>query len=101
MRITRRPSTTIPGLGETPSIADAPEPTSATNGGPVTDRVQLSDAARLRQRLKTEVGDPSASALTTASLDALQASVANETYAPDPRAVAQKLLRDLAEDLLA
>jgi anti-sigma28 factor (negative regulator of flagellin synthesis) len=101
MRITRRPSTTIPGLGETPSIADAPEPTSTGNGGAVTDRVQLSDAARLRQRLKAEVGDPSASAVTTARLDALQASIANETYAPDPRAVAQKLLRDLAEDLLA
>ncbi|MEO6027942.1 MAG: flagellar biosynthesis anti-sigma factor FlgM [Candidatus Binatia bacterium] len=100
MRITRRPSSTIPGLGETPSVADAPEP-SATSGGRVTDRVQLSEAARLRQRLKTEVGDPSASATTNARLGALQAAVSNQTYAPDPRAVAQNLLNDLAADLLA
>ena len=100
MRITRRPSTTIPGLGEVPS-ADAPEPASAATGGGVTDRVQLSEAARLRQRLKTEIGDPAASAATTARLEALQAAVANETYAPDPRAVARKLLGALAADLLA
>jgi hypothetical protein len=101
MRITRRPSTTIPGLGEAPSVPDAPEAAGTANGGPVTDRVQLSEAARLRQRLKAEVGDPAAHAATTARLDALRTAVANETYAPDPRAVAQKLLGDLAADLLA
>ncbi len=101
MRITRRPATTIPGLGETPSAADAPEPSATPSGGRVTDRVQLSEAARLRQRLKTEAGDPSASATTTERLDELQAAVANQTYAPDPRAVAQNLLKNLAADLLA
>jgi len=63
--------------------------------------VQLSEAARLRQRLKAEAGDPAASAATSARLEALQAAVANQTYAPDSRAVAQKLLGDLAADLLA
>lgn len=100
MRITRRPSTTIPGLGETPSAADAPEP-SATSSGRVTDRVQLSEAARLRQRLKTEIRDASASATTNARLDELQAAVTNQTYSPDPRAVAQSLLSNLTADLLA
>jgi hypothetical protein len=101
MKITRRPSTTIPGLGNAPSIADGPEPSTNTTGGAVTDRVQLSEAARLRQRLKAEIGDPSASTDTSARLDALQSAVATQTYAPDPRAVAQKMLGDLAADLLA
>lgn len=101
MRITRRPATTIPGLGETPAAADAPDASAPTNGGRVTDRVQLSEAARLRQRLKTEVGDPAASATTSERLEALQAAVTNQTYAPDPRAVAHRLLGDLAADLLA
>ena len=101
MRITRRPSTTIPGLGEPPAIADGPEAAPNASGGTVTDRVQLSEAARLRQRLKAEIGDPSASAETSARLAALQSAVADQTYAPDPRAVAHKLLGDLAADLLA
>ena len=65
------------------------------------DRVQLSEAARLRQRLKTEIGDPSASATTNARLEELQAAVTDQTYAPDPRAVAQSLLSNLTADLLA
>jgi len=32
---------------------------------------------------------------------ALQAQVANQTYAPSPRAIADRLLSDLAADLLA
>jgi anti-sigma28 factor (negative regulator of flagellin synthesis) len=99
MRITRRPTTTLPGLGDAPTVGDAPDTTSATNGAPVTDRVQLSEAARLRQRLKTEVGDPTAT--SDAHVAALKADVANQTYAPSPRAIADRLLGDLAADLLS
>lgn len=98
MRITRRPSTSIPGLGGANPVADAAGP-ETQNGGPVTDRVQLSEAARLRQRLKAEVG--TSSDTDAARVAALQAEVANQTYAPSPRAVAERLLGELAADLLA
>jgi flagellar biosynthesis anti-sigma factor FlgM len=99
MRITRRPPTTIPGLGETAPTAETTDTTTASGGGAVTDRVQLSEAARLRQRLKAEIGDPSQS--TSDRVQALQADIANQTYAPSPRAVADRLLGELAADLLA
>ena len=98
MRITRRPSTTIPGLGESSPVGDAAATDTKSGGGAVTDRVQLSEAARLRQRLKAELGDPAA---TTADVQALQAQVASATYAPSPRAIADRLLGELAADLLA
>jgi len=96
MRITRRPPTTIPGLGETAPAADSAD--SAVPEG-VTDRVQLSEGARLRQRLKSEIGDPTQS--TSDQVQALQAQIANQTYAPSPRAIADRLLGELAADLLA
>ena len=99
MRITRRPSTTIPGLGEVPAAGDAAEPTAPAGNKPVTDRVQLSEAALERQRWKSEVRDGAVT--STDRLQALQAAVANQTYAPSPRAVADKMLADLAADLLA
>ena len=49
--------TTIPGLGELPAAGDAAEPTAPTGTKPVTDRVQLSEAALERQRWKAEVRD--------------------------------------------
>lgn len=99
MRITRRAATTIPGLGEVPAAGEAADSAAPAGGKPVTDRVQLSDAARLRQRLKSEVGDPSA--VTSDRIAALRADVAAETYAPNPRAIANRLLGELAADLLA
>jgi len=105
MRITRRPPTSIGGAGEPTSVGDAtpiggaaPADAQRTGGGAVTDRVQLSEAARLRQRLKAEAGDPAAS---TADLRALQVEVENGTYAPSPGAIADRLLGELAADLLA
>ena len=98
MRVTRRSTTTIPGLTGPSGPTDGAEATSAT-GKPVTDKVQLSEAARLRQRLKTEVGDPTA--VDAQKVAALGAEVANQTYAPNPRAVAERLLGELATDLLA
>lgn len=99
MRITRRPATTIPGLGETAPAAEPTESAGRAGGGAVTDRVQLSEAARLRQRLKSEIGDPSQ--IATDKVAALQARLADESYAPSPEAVADRLLGELAADLLA
>ncbi len=99
MRITRRPNTTIPGLGEVPAAGDTAEPTTASGTKPVTDRVQLSEAALQRQRWKSEVRDGAVT--SNDRLQALQAAVTNQTYAPSPRAVADRLLSDLAADLLA
>jgi hypothetical protein len=97
MRITRRPPTNVPGLGEGPAIGDSAATDTQRGGGAVTDRVQLSEAARLRQRLRAEVGDP---AQSSADVRALQAQVADATYAPSPRAIADRLLSELAANLL-
>jgi hypothetical protein len=98
MRITRRPPTGIPGLAESSPIGDVATTDTASAAGAVTDRVQLSEAARLRQRLKADLGDP---AQSTADLGALQQQVASATYTPTPRAIADRLLGELAADLLA
>jgi hypothetical protein len=98
MKITRRPPTAIPGLGDGAPAAETPA-SAPTDGGRVTDRVQLSEAARLRQRLRAEVGDPTA--VRAEQVGALQSDIVNQTYAPSPRAVAERLLADLAADLLA
>ena len=98
MRITRRPPTVSTAVGDPTPVADAAPTDAQRAGGVVTDRVQLSDAARLRQRLKAEVADPAAA---TADVHALQVQLANGTYAPSPRAVADRLLGELAADLLA
>ncbi len=97
MRITRRPPTTIPGMGDAVPVADAGAPEDR-GGAPVTDRVQLSEAARLRQRLKSEVGDPSETAAERVA--ALREQVTSQSYAPSARAVAERLLGELAADLL-
>ena len=99
MRITRRPTTTIAGLGEVPAAGDTSEPTTSAGTRPVTDRVELSEAALQRQRWKTEVRDGAATA--DDRLQALQAAVTNQTYAPSPQAVADRLLSELAADLVA
>ena len=101
MRITRRPGTTIPGVGELPAPSEGTESAAAPSAGRVADRVQLSEAARLRASLKAGVGDPAASTTASDRLAALQADVANQTYAPSPRAVADRLLGELAANLLS
>jgi flagellar biosynthesis anti-sigma factor FlgM len=98
MRVTRRQTTTIPGVGGLAAPAESAE-SAAANGTPITDRVQLSEAARLRQRLKAELGDPTA--VDVGKVAALGAEVANQTYGPNPRAIADRLLGEIAADLLA
>ena len=73
MRITRRPGTTIPGVGELPAPSEGTESAAAPSEGRVADRVQLSEAARLRASLKAGVGDPAASTTASDRLAALQA----------------------------
>ncbi|MEB2285798.1 MAG: flagellar biosynthesis anti-sigma factor FlgM [Polyangiaceae bacterium UTPRO1] len=98
MKVTRRPTTTIPGVGDLPGAAAGAEAATPTSGCAVNDRVQLSEAARLRQRLKAEIGD--AAAIDVEKVAALRDRLAAGTYAPDPRAVAERLLGELARDLL-
>jgi hypothetical protein len=88
-------------VGELPAPSDGSESGAATTGGRIADRVQLSEAARLRASLKAEAGDPAASGTTSERLAALQADVANQTYAPNPRTVADRLLGELAANLLS
>lgn len=62
------------------------------------DRVELSEAARLRQRLRTEVGD--LGAMATEQVANLRGRLAADSYQPAPHAVAQRLLADVAADLI-
>jgi anti-sigma28 factor (negative regulator of flagellin synthesis) len=85
-------------MGEAAPVADTGAPEGRDGAAGVTDRVQLSEAARLRQRLKAEVGDPTETAAERVA--ALRAQVTTQSYAPGPRAVAERLLGELAADLL-
>jgi flagellar biosynthesis anti-sigma factor FlgM len=100
MKITRRPPTGLPsvGPGTTPAVGDAPEP-EASEPGRRSDRVELSPEARLRAQLRREIGD--VEAVPTDKVEALRAEVASGTYHRDPQVVAERLLRELATDLVA
>jgi hypothetical protein len=104
MRITRRAN--IPGLPsvEDPgTLAPLPRPTTQETGrrdadASSGDRVELSDGARLRQRLRADVGaveHPDA-----ARVASLRARVVANAYQPDPGAVAKSLVSELAADLV-
>lgn len=97
MRITHRPPTGVADGGE---IGQVGGPESVRGGRSTSrgDRVELSEAARLRQRLRSEIGD--VGGIATEKVAALQSRIA-AGYRPDPRAVAERLLADLAADLLA
>jgi anti-sigma28 factor (negative regulator of flagellin synthesis) len=88
-------------VGELPAPSEGSDAAAATSGGRVADRVHLSETARLRASLKAEVGDPAAATTASDRLAALQAAVANQTYAPSPRAVADRLLGEIAANLLS
>jgi hypothetical protein len=101
MRITRRPSTGVPGVEDAGGLAEptAPPPRTGRPSEPGHgDRVEVSDAARLRQRLRTEVGD-----LDTVRSDRvaeLRARVTTDDFRPPAHAVAERLLAEVAADLL-
>jgi anti-sigma28 factor (negative regulator of flagellin synthesis) len=104
MKITRRPPTAeVHGLGEAAGVGlpmpqAVPPSERAAAGTEGRDRVDLSEAARLRQRLRTEVGN--LDTMATRQVAELRARVAAGGYQPAPRAVAERLLRDLTADLL-
>jgi hypothetical protein len=83
--------TAIPALG---SKADTTRTGEA--GGP--DRVDVSEAARLLQRLRAEIGD--LDTIASDRVEDLRAQLAAETYRPAPQAVAERLLAELTTDLV-
>jgi len=100
MRITRRPS--LPGTAGADNAgaiapSASPPPRAAESGGP-DDTVNLSDGARLRQRLRADLGDPGQT--DTARVASLRAAVTSGTYAPAPEAVAQSLVGELTANLV-
>jgi flagellar biosynthesis anti-sigma factor FlgM len=98
MKITRRPTTGPPDIGTPAAIGDAAEP-EAQAGLRRGDRVELSAEARLRAQLRREIGD--VEAVPAARIAALRAEVEAGAYSRDPLAVAERLLSDVAGELLA
>lgn len=97
MKITRRPASGLPDVGGSAPIGDAVEGES-TQRHRSTDRVELSQGARLRAHLRREIGD--VSAISTERVQALRAEIAAGTYHRDPRVVAERFLVDVAGELL-
>jgi flagellar biosynthesis anti-sigma factor FlgM len=98
MKITRRPLHGPTDLGAAlPTVdSDGAESASRTGG---RDRVELSAGARLRLRLRQEIGDPTA--VDEGRVAELRAQIAEGRYAPDARAIAARLLGELGADALA
>jgi hypothetical protein len=104
MRITRRVNVPgLPGVEDPSTLVPLPRPTTEDARGrdpdaSSADRVELSDGARLRQRLRADVGaveHPDA-----ARVASLRARVVANAYQPDPAAVAKSLVSELATDLV-
>ena len=104
MRITRRPAVAgVPGLEEaagisTPAAGVPPGPHRTRERGE-TDTVDVSEAARFRQGLRTELGD--VDTVAADQVAALRSDLAAGRFQPAPHAVAERLLADIATDLLA
>jgi flagellar biosynthesis anti-sigma factor FlgM len=100
MRITRRPS--LPGTTAADTAGaiapSASPPPHAEGSSSPDDRVHLSDGARVRQRLRADLGD--AGQTDTARVASLRAAVSSGTYAPAPGAVAQSLVGELTANLV-
>ncbi len=62
------------------------------------DRVELSEAARARQRLRAGVGDPEQQ--DAARVASLRARVVANAYRPPAESVARSLLGELTADLV-
>jgi negative regulator of flagellin synthesis FlgM len=79
--------------------AEAKKATQATQtreGAPTggEDRVDISPLGRTLQSLRAEIGD--VEAVDHERLEKLRAAIADGTYSPSPRAIADALLRELA-----
>jgi flagellar biosynthesis anti-sigma factor FlgM len=93
----------VPGVEDAAGIATpptAPPSVGRTRGARAGgDTVDLSEAARFRQRLRAEVGE--IDTISSARVTQLSSQVASGTFEPPPRAIAERLLADVAGDLLA
>ena len=103
MRITSRPPVAgIPGVEDAAGIAmpalgsKADSKRTGETGG--LDRVDVSQAARLLQRMRAEVGD--LDTIASDRVEDLRAQLAADTYRPAPQAVAERLLAELTTDLV-
>lgn len=97
MKITRGSAVDPPsGRDFASSVAVTPPATEAHGDG--DDRVELSQMARLRQRLQSEI--VTVPIFDARRVDDMRAQLANDTYHPAPRMVAERLLSELAADLL-
>jgi hypothetical protein len=103
MRVTRRPTIAgINGIEEAAPLAPPPAFSPAT--GRVReprgdgDRVELSEGARVRQRLRAEIGD--IDGVDEARVASLRARVVADAYAPPPSAVAARLVGERTADLV-
>lgn len=97
MRITRRSSIQSPAVGGTTTPPGGATRSGST--GATGDSVELSDAARTLQRLRAEIGD--LDTISTDAVQALQQRVDSDEYHPAARVVAERLLTELASDLLS
>jgi hypothetical protein len=104
MRITRRPS--IPGIAPLDDPASIAPPPGFTPPGArgrdadpsAGDRVELSEAARLRPRLRADLG--SVEETDASQVATLRARIAADAYHPTADAVARSLVGELAADLV-
>ena len=99
MRITRRPSPPgVAGPEDAATIAPSTFKPTSPGDSSADDRVDLSDAARLRQRQRADLGDLERT--DAARVASLRARVVTDAYKPAPEAVAKSLIGELTADLL-
>jgi anti-sigma28 factor (negative regulator of flagellin synthesis) len=85
-------------LEDAGAIAPSALPRPSSGESSTDDRVDLSHAARLRQRLRADVGD--VTQMDATRVASLRARVSGETYKPAPEAVASSLITELTGDHL-
>jgi flagellar biosynthesis anti-sigma factor FlgM len=97
MKITRRPTSGLSGIGIPDAIAAdaAPERQGTVRG---QDRIEISTEARLRVQLRREIG--LLEDVPAARIAALRDEIARGAYQRDPATIAERLLADVAGELL-
>lgn len=99
MKVNERKGVLDPRVGGTPGVTPAdglPPATGSTSG----DQVSVSETARELARLRGEV-DGVDDGVAGERVASLQAATARGAYLPDVRETAERLLRDVLEELLA
>jgi flagellar biosynthesis anti-sigma factor FlgM len=98
MKVGERKSVLDPRVGGAvgPAPAAGPPPAAASTGG---DQVSVSETARELAHLRAEVGD--VDTVAAEQVASLRAAAARGAYVPDVRGAAERLLREVLEELLA